>query len=107
MGARLRPSYRGIGEMLRADFMLADMVRRAEEVKATAESIAPVYEQGRHPGRYKAAFRVEADPRGGHRHDRAVGRVVNDSPEAFIVEYGNRNTPRHRTLGKALDAAGD
>jgi hypothetical protein len=39
---------------------------------------------------------------------RAYARVSNtDMPTALFVEWGNRNTPRHRTLGAALSAAKD
>jgi hypothetical protein len=104
MGARYKASYAGIGEMLCAPGMVADMRRRAEAVQAVAENSAPVARTGAHRGRYKAAFRVSSGIREG-RTRRAYGRVSNDAPEALIVEYGNRNTPRHRTLGRALDAA--
>jgi hypothetical protein len=30
-----------------------------------------------------------------------------DMPTALFVEFGTKNNPRHRTLGNALDAAGD
>jgi hypothetical protein len=44
----------------------------------------------------------------GLRTDRAYGRVSNDDmPTALFVEFGTKNNPRHRTLGNALDAAGD
>jgi len=102
-----KQSYAGVGDLLRADFMVADMHARAERVKLAAEAIAPVGKTSdgdKHPGRYKASFTVESGIRHG-RTSRAVGRVVNDSPEAFLVEWGNRNTPRYRVLGKSLGAA--
>jgi hypothetical protein len=98
-------SYPGVGEMLRAPWMEAEMRRRGENVKALAEAIAPHYEpdpDGRH---YKDAFHVETSRAGGIRHDRAAAEVVNDNSAAVIVEFGNRNTPKHATLRKALDAA--
>lgn len=101
---RYEGSYSGIGRMLCAPWMVDEMRRRASLVKSAAAASAPVYTRGKHPGRYKAAFSVSADVRGGPK-PRARGRVVNDAPEAFIVEFGNRNTPRHRTLGNALVAA--
>jgi hypothetical protein len=84
--------------------MQAEMRRRAELVKARAEASAPVDRTGPHPGRYKQSFRVTSGVREGKTR-RAFGRVTNDAPEAILVEYGSRNNPRHRTLGKALDAA--
>lgn len=98
-----RPSYEGIGELLKSPGMEAAMLAKANKVAARAEATAPVDETGPHPGRYKAAFSVSS----GVKHaktSRAYGRVTNDSPEAFFVEYGTKNNPRHRTLGKALDA---
>lgn len=96
--------YEGIGEMLCAPFMVAEMRRRAVKVEVRAEATAPEYAEGPHPGRYKAAFRVESGVRHG-RTARAYGRVVNDAPEARWVEYGSKNNPRRRILGRALDAA--
>jgi hypothetical protein len=97
-------NYAGIGEMLCMPGMVADMRRRAEKVKDFAEATAPVDDGGPHPGRYKAAFHVDSGIQQGKTR-RAFGRVTNDSPEAFYVEYGNRNVPKHRTLGTALTAA--
>jgi Bacteriophage HK97-gp10, putative tail-component len=100
-----RWDYKGGGEMLRTPEMQAEMRRRAEKVAAAAEAAAPVY-PGPRGGQYKKSFSVSSGVRErGSR--RAFGRVTNDAPEAFYVEYGNRNTPRHRTLGRALDAAKD
>lgn len=102
MGSRVKVSYKGVGDLLRSAEMEAEMRRRAENVKQICEATAPVDESGPHPGRYAGAFRVESERTGGVRRDRAVGRVVNDAPESFAVEFGNRNTPQHRTMGKAL-----
>jgi hypothetical protein len=97
-------SYSGIGEMLRSEFMQAAMRARAEKVLVLAIATAPVYEQGPHPGRYKAAFHVESGVQH-HKTSRAYARVSNDAPEALYVEFGTRNNPAHHTLTKALDAA--
>lgn len=99
--------YEGIGQMLRSDFMEAEMARRGAKVLAVAEATAPVDEFSEHPGRYKAAMRLDTTRHGGIRGDRAQAVVSNDSPEAIYVEYGNRNTPRHATLRRALNAARD
>jgi hypothetical protein len=105
MAARFNAHYGGIGEMLRSDFIAAEMLRRAEKVKAQAEATAPYDPDDPDQTHYRDAFRTEVDRRGGAHHDRAVARVVNDDKAAFFVEYGTRNNDRHRTLGKALDAA--
>ena len=101
-----RWDYKGGGELLTADFMRAEMVRRANQVKARAEAIAPVGE-GPTAGDYKRSFSVSSGIRGRGRSRRAYGRVTNDDHAAFYVEYGTRNNPRHRTMGRALDAAKD
>lgn len=109
MSARFNASYAGIGQMLRAKFMQEDMHRRAEKVAALAEATAPVgsaVEGDEHPGRYKASFHVESGIRV-RKTTRAYGRVTNDAPEALAVEYGLGKTPKYRTLGSALQAAGD
>jgi hypothetical protein len=100
-----RVDYKGIGDMLCAPGMQGDMHRRAENVAAEGEATAPVY-PGPEGGEYKRRFTVSSGVRAG-RSRRAFGRVTNDAPEAFFVEYGTRNNPRHRTLGRALDAAKD
>jgi hypothetical protein len=101
-----QPSYRGIGDMLTMPGMQAEMHRKAENVMGEGEATAPVY-RGPTGGRYKRSFSVSSGVKGTGRNRRAFGRVTNDAPEAYFVEYGNRNTPRYRTLGRALDAAKD
>jgi hypothetical protein len=105
--AKFNASYKGIGAMLRADFMLAAMVGKAEKVKARAEETAPFDPHSKDGTHYRDAFHVESEDRGGAHHDRAVARVVNDDPAAFFIEYGNVNVEKHRTLGRALDAAAE
>jgi hypothetical protein len=101
-----RPSYRGIGELLTAEFLQAEMVRRAELVKAEAEATAPDYTP--HGVGYKYEFEVTGGIKESKKGTkRAVGRVTNHSGHAIWVEFGGQNTPAHRTLGRALDAAKD
>lgn len=106
MASNFKPDYAGIGEMLNADFMVEAMHERAERGKEYAEAVAPVYEQGPHPGRYKAAFEVSSGKRGGASHDRAYGRLENTSPEAVFVEFGTANNEAHHVLTRALDVMG-
>ena len=100
------PSYKGIGDLLTAEFMQAEMLRRAEKVKAEAQATAPdapPYGEG-----YKYEFKVEGGIKESKKGTkRAVGRVTNDSEHAIWVEYGGQQTPAHRTLGRALNAAKD
>jgi hypothetical protein len=108
--SRYRHQYKSFGDaVLRSEWMQAEMLRRAEAVKAAAEGDAPVGDPKKdpHSGRYKASFRAEAGirkPSQGSR--RAVGRVINDSPEAPAVEFGTRNNEARHVMTSALDAAG-
>jgi hypothetical protein len=103
-------SVNGVSQLVTSPEMQADMKRRAEQVKAEAEATAPVG-RGPNAGQYKRSFSVSSGVRTGRagtaRSRRAFGRVTNDAPEAFFVEYGTVHNPRHRTLGRALDAAKD
>lgn len=108
-------NYAAFGaEVLRAPFMLAEMISRAERMKAAAEAIAPVgdptsgwYNHGNVPGEYKASFRVSGGITAyGGAGTRAFGRCANVSDHAAAVEYGYGSTPKYRTLGKSMHAAG-
>jgi hypothetical protein len=108
--SRYRHQYKNFGDaVLRSEWMVAEMRRRAEAVKAAAEALAPVGDPATdsHAGRYKASFRAEAGIRKASQGSRrAVGRVINDSPEALAVEYGTRNNEARHVMTSALDAAG-
>lgn len=106
MTSTYRGSYRGVGRMLRADFMLAHMVERAERVKLLGEVIAPYDPKDKDGHHYRDDFEVVPQKRGGYKNDRACGRVQNVNKAAFFVEWGTKNNPRHRTMGRALHAAG-
>lgn len=70
--------------------------RKAQAVHSVAVAQAPVA-----TGNYRRSFRIAwADT------DRNVARVYNDADYAVKLEYGGSDTPKHRTLGNALDAAG-
>jgi hypothetical protein len=106
--------------LLQADFMVAEMLRRAERVKAAAEASAPVSS-----GKYKTSFRVRVKKRGGIHADRAEGIVSSSDKGALAIEFGHFTRPSqgaeaavpfrrggtfvdgHYTLTRALDAAGD
>jgi HK97 gp10 family phage protein len=104
-----KSSYTGIGEMIRSDFMIAEMRRRAESIATRARIIAPVGTppDDKHPGEYKASFRVSTTKYGGDKGDRAQAKVTNDSPHAFYVEYGTSKMEAQHILLKATDAARD
>lgn len=98
-------SYKGIGEMLVAPWMIAEMERRAKLVEKRAEQIAPdapPYGEG-----YKFSFKVESGVKKSKKGTRrAFGRVRNTSPHAIYVEFQKvKDGPAHRPLGRALDAA--
>lgn len=110
--SRYRHQYKNFGDaVLRSEWMVAEMRRRAEAVKAAAEALAPVGDPATdsHAGRYKDSFSVSAGVRKRTQGSRrAVGRVVNSSPEATFVEYGSASgTPAYHTMARALDAASD
>jgi hypothetical protein len=101
-------SYSGIGEMIRSDYMLAEMLRRGANVMAVAIATAPVGDPPTddHSGRYKASFELHGENFGGFRHNRAEALVVNYAPEALYVEYGNRGKePYHTMLNALLEGA--
>lgn len=112
MAARFTGSYSGIGQMLVADFMVEEMGARADRVLARCIETAPIYAGpflDLHRGRYKDSFRKadETIKVAGTGTRRALGRVINDAPEAFWVEFGTRNNDDHHTMRNALEAAGD
>lgn len=99
-----RHDHRAFGEhVLNASWMEAAMRSRAERVMTKAIAIAPVDQTAQ--DHYRDHFSVDSGIHGGLNEDRAYGRVVNDHPNARLLEFGTEDTPRFRTLGKALDAA--
>lgn len=107
MGAKFRASYSGIGQMIRSPGVEKEMGRRARLVKARAEATAQVGDPRTdpHSGRYRDSFRVETGRNGGWKKDRAYGRVINDAPEAFYIEYGTSKVDAQHTLLNAAHAA--
>lgn len=100
------PSYVGIGEMLRADYMVAEMGARMERVKVEAEATAPYDPNSTDGDHYKDDFHVEVTDHGGVHHDRAEASCINTNNAAVFVEFGNGvGGPPQRTLGRALHAA--
>lgn len=97
-------NYEGMGELLRSVEMQAAMRTLAEGFMERAIATAPVAKSGPHRGRYKASFRIEVGVQH-HKTSRAYAKVINDAPEAFYIEFGTKDTPRFRTLGKAFGSA--
>jgi hypothetical protein len=92
--------------VLCAPWMVEEMARRAAKVLARAEMTAPFDPDSKDGTHYRDAFAMTAGIRVAKTR-RAFGRVSNDDAAAVFVEFGTKNNPRHRTLGNALDAAGD
>jgi hypothetical protein len=100
--------------VLCAPFMIGEMHARAENVQAFAEATAPdatPFGTG-----YKFRFSSESGVRKNVTR-RAFGRVTNDDPDSWYIEFGTRDvvdskgrkrgaTEPHYTLTRALDAAG-
>jgi hypothetical protein len=99
---------KGVGELLRSEMIEAEMLRRANVIKAVAEGIAPVYEGPRdpHPGLYKASVQVTSTRRGGRKRDRATATVRNTAYYARWVEYGTEKVPAHHVMLRAALAGG-
>ncbi|MGY1439533.1 HK97 gp10 family phage protein [Streptomyces reniochalinae] len=106
--ARVRLNRRGVGELLRSPQVEADMLRRANAIKATAVGMSPVGEAARdpHPGQYKASWHTSSTRRGGRRRDRATATVYNTAPHARFVEYGTERVHAHHVLLRAAQAGG-
>jgi tetrahydromethanopterin S-methyltransferase subunit E len=83
--------------VLTADWMIAEMGRRAALGAAAAVAGAP-----EDTGDFAASITSEAEirPARGRYKRRAVGRVVASDPAAFQIEHGTKDTPAHRTLGR-------
>lgn len=93
-------------ELLKSEFMAAEVEAHAERIRAVAEATSPV-----DTGQYASSFRVESTREGGIHRDRVSASVVNDDPAALSIEFGHvapdgRVVPGHYTLTRALDAAG-
>ncbi len=79
---------------------------RAEEMKAFAESISPVYVEKPHkdrvPGRYKASFELSK----GERDGMPTRKLTNTDPIANLVEYGSVHNPEHAVMARTAEEFG-
>ena len=98
-GSKLTLSYEGIGEMLRSDFMEAEMLHRATEIMHIAQELAHV-----RTGHFRDSFHTTSTRRGGRNNDRAAGIVYNDDEAALSIEFGTAHMRGLHTLRRALDA---
>jgi hypothetical protein len=108
MAARFKMKTKGVGQLLRSEMIRAELVRRAEDIKASAVALSPVGDtRDSHPGQYKGAWEVSSTRRGGRRRDRAVAYVKNPTYYARWVEYGTERVPAHHVLLRAAASGGD
>jgi hypothetical protein len=107
--SRYTGRYSGIGSMLSRPWLQAPCLAAAEKLKTIAEARSPVGDPRTdpHSGRYKASFSVvpitKNVPFRGKPRRRSGARLVNSSPEAWMVEYGNGDTPRYLVLWKSVE----
>jgi hypothetical protein len=97
--------YHGIGQMLNMPEMYKALEDRISRVRDLCEATAPVgspAEPDKHAGRYKAGFKTAVYPRHGAKKDRPEGYVINDTPDAFWVEYGHAGMEPYHTMYIAL-----
>lgn len=106
MAARFKMKRKGVGQMLQAPWMEAEMLRRAEVIKAVAQASSPVGENSPDPGHYQRSWETDSTSRGGRRRDRAVGYVRNTAYYARWVEYGTEKVPAHHVLLRAAQIGG-
>jgi HK97 gp10 family phage protein len=94
--------------MIRSPKMVQVMEQLANQIKDKAEATAPVGDPKRdkHSGRYRDSFTVSSGADGGFKKNRAYGRVSNDAPEAFYVEYGTSKMEARHTLLNAAKSIG-
>ena len=93
--------------VLCAGFMVEEMEKRGIRVKVRAEATAAYYADDPDLVHYRDNFFVESGIRETPTR-RAYCRIGNtDMPTALFTEFGTVHNPRRRTLGNALDAAGD
>lgn len=95
-----KASYDGIGELLRSQAMKNEMHRRILRSEEAARAAAAEFSD---TGEYESSFETEVGLSKNGKRARAVLR--NTSDHSLYVEFGSEHNPRHRTLGKALDAA--
>ncbi len=91
--SRVQLNSRGMNELLHSKGVERELDRRAQAVKAQAQSFAPVQ-----TGAYKASIRVAIE----QQRDRVVAEVIAGGGFVF---YAAILEARLRILGRAIDAA--
>jgi hypothetical protein len=90
-----QPDEAAIAGLVHEDFVRADLHERADRVVQVAQATAPV-----DTGRYRSSIHKEDGP------DGSV-LIASNVDYAVYLEFGTRRMRAFRTLGSALDAAGD
>lgn len=105
-----RAFFTATGNMLRQPWMLQAVLPVAHEALVIAQVLSPTGhpDEDRHPGLYRASFRVRYTvkniPYRGKPARRVIAQLVNTANHAGIVEYGNGKTQRYAVLAQTLDA---
>lgn len=95
--ARVEPSYQGIGDVMRSPGVRRAVTRAADRIADEAQRIARA--EAYDTGDYADSIHVEVDSSG--RRPRA--RVVASDYKALWIEFGTVDTPKVRTLGRAVE----
>jgi hypothetical protein len=93
--------------LLNAPWMVAEMRRRAEAAAEYARSIAPVDEDGPHPGRYRDSIGVDSGTHGtpgSAKQARAWAEVRATDPDSAHIEWGNGHDDGAHVMTRTLDA---
>ena len=101
-------NYDGIHAMLNMPEIVKTINGHADRVMGVCVATAPVgspAEPDKHAGRYKAAFHTAVFMHHGAKKDRPEGYVINDSPDAFWVEFGHHGREPYATIRRALFGA--
>ena len=109
------PDHTSFGRFILSRQARQPAMKAAQDIAAIARRIAP---KGKHEGsgdptpfsaRFKVVRQIEpwVNTGTGPPNPRAIARVENDSPHAAALEFGNRRTKKHRTLGKAGAMVGE
>lgn len=99
MAARFVPNPDFAKELFYSEELTELVYAAGDRVLAEAQRLAAAEA---HSGDFEASLEVH-DHRS--RSGRPIATVYSDDPGALSIEFGTKTTPRHRFLGRALNAA--
>lgn len=105
-----KPNGRGMAEFMSSEEMRAHVEGIAEKIADAARATSPVGPlTDPERDRYRDGWRVETDikqgePRPFDPNRRARATVVNDTPYAAAIEFGNGRTKPEKRQRKTIDA---